>query len=219
MHLTSAALLVPLATLSTALTHAVDSSVAVPVATYKKALGEGFTKAISRGYFEACDSGGLVDPNFASSYKNAVAAGYKDIDTYMFPCTGTTHKCKSYADQIKGLLDAISADKMTIGTIWIDIETDKVCNPWDYGTAGNLAEAKKLVAAVRATKRKFGIYSSPGEWEKVFGSKGVEVAKDVPLWFATFDNVETLDLKTPFGGGLRRRGSSIRISRLRASLT
>ncbi|KAK3191066.1 hypothetical protein K4F52_003016 [Lecanicillium sp. MT-2017a] len=207
MHFTSTALFLSLTSLSTALIHGVDSSAAVPVDTFKKALGQGFVKAIPRGYFEACNSGGLVDPNFASSYKNAVAAGYKDIDTYMFPCTGTTNKCKPYAEQIKGLLDAIAADKMNIGTIWVDIESDdKVCHAWDYGAKGNLAEAKKLIEAVRATKRKFGIYSSPGEWEKVFGSRDVEVDKSVPLWFATFDNVETLDMKTPFGGWTKAAG-------------
>ena len=55
---------------------AVDSSQLVPEATYVKVRGEGFTKAIIRGYEEACSIGGDVDPNFVGSYKNARAAGY-----------------------------------------------------------------------------------------------------------------------------------------------
>jgi hypothetical protein len=200
MHFSSAAILLSLSGISTALIHGVDSSTDVPVATYKKALGQGFVKSIPRGYFEACNSGGLVDPNFVSSYKNAVAAGYKDIDTYMYPCTGTANPCKPYETQLQELLDAIANNKMNIGTIWIDIEQDQICNPWDYGPEGNLAEAKKLVDVFRKSGRKFGIYSTPGVWASVFGSRSVEVAKDVPLWFATFDNVETLELKQPFGG-------------------
>ena len=185
---------------ASALTHAVDSSVEVDTATYKKALGQGFTRAIFRGYQEACSQGGRVDPTFIPSYKNAVAAGYKDFDAYFFPCTGSGNKCKAYETQIGDLVKAIKDNKLNIRRIWIDIETDKVCNPFNWGAQKNLEEAKKIVAAVRATKFDFGIYSSPGVWESIFGSKSANVASDVPLWFATFDNVEDLNLRTPFGG-------------------
>ncbi|KAJ3491333.1 hypothetical protein NLG97_g5611 [Lecanicillium saksenae] len=194
------ALFVSFAGVASALTHAVDSSSEVDTATYKKALGQGFTRAIFRGYQEACSQGGRVDPTFLPSYKNAVAAGYKDFDAYFFPCTGKDNKCKAYDAQIGELVKAIDGNKMNIRRIWVDIETDKVCNPFNYGAEGNIAEAKKLIQAVRNTKRDFGIYTSPTQWENIFGSKTVELAKDVPLWFAKFDNVETLDLKTPFGG-------------------
>ena len=108
---------------------AVDSSQLVPEATYVKALGEGFTKAIIRGYEEACGVGGEVDPNFVSSYKNARAAGYTNIDTYWFPCNGSGNNCKSYATQLSELGATFSANKMDIGKIWIDLEKDSaVCN-------------------------------------------------------------------------------------------
>lgn len=48
---------------SYALISVVDSSSLVSVATYKKAHGKGFTKAIMF-MMEACSSGGAVDPNF-----------------------------------------------------------------------------------------------------------------------------------------------------------
>ena len=107
---------------------AVDSSQLVPKATYVKALGEGFTKAIIRGDEEACKIGGEVDPNFVSSYKNARAAGYTNIDTYWFPCNGSGNDCKSYATQLSELAATFRANKMNIGTIWIDLEKDSVCN-------------------------------------------------------------------------------------------
>jgi len=113
---------------SYALGFAVDSSTLVPEATYAKALGEGFTKAIIRGYQEACGIGGQVDPNFVGSYNNARAAGYTDIDTYWFPCNGSGHNCKSYATQISELGATFNAHNMDIGTIWIDLEKDSVCN-------------------------------------------------------------------------------------------
>lgn len=112
-----------------ALVSAVDSSTLVSVATYEKALGEGFTKAIIRGYEEACGSpGGKVDPNFVSSYHNARSAGYTDIDMYWFPCTGANNPCKSFATQLSEISSTFSANSMDIGTIWIDLEADSVCN-------------------------------------------------------------------------------------------
>ncbi|KAF7969320.1 hypothetical protein HWV62_27697, partial [Athelia sp. TMB] len=42
----------------------VDSSSLVPEGTYSTAKGEGFTKAVIRGFEEACGVGGQVDPNF-----------------------------------------------------------------------------------------------------------------------------------------------------------
>lgn len=71
-----------------ALKHGVDNSALVPQATYQKAYGQGFTKLVIRGYQEACSTGGRVDPNFVTNYNRARAAGYTDIDTYWFPCTG-----------------------------------------------------------------------------------------------------------------------------------
>ncbi|KAF9051774.1 glycoside hydrolase superfamily [Panaeolus papilionaceus] len=192
------------------LVSAVDSSQLVPEATYAKALGEGFTKAIIRGYEEACGVGGEVDPNFVSSYKNARAAGYTDIDMYWFPCNGSGNSCKSYATQLSEIAATFSAHSMDIGTIWIDLEKDAaICNNWNYGTAGNLAQAKDLIAAIKATGFNFGIYSSPGEWSTLFGSTSVVLDSSVPLWFATFNNVEapiltsmlqTVTLGTDFGG-------------------
>jgi len=112
-----------------ALIHAVDSSTLVSVATWSTAKGEGFTKAVIRGYFEACSSGGAVDPNFVPSYNNARTAGYTDIDTYWFPCNGSGNNCKSYATQISELSATFNANHMNIGTIWIDLEKDAaICN-------------------------------------------------------------------------------------------
>lgn len=204
MHFST--IVVALASAVTALKHGVDSSVLVDTATYKKALGEGFTKAVIRGYQEACGSGGRVDPNFVQTYKNARAAGYTDIDTYFFPCTGSGNSCKSFATQISELGATFKANSMDIGRIWIDIEQDSVCNPFNYGASGNLNVAKQLVTAFRNSGYKFGIYSSPGEWSNIFGSRSVVVANDVPLWFAQYNNAENLNMNEPFGGWTAAEG-------------
>lgn len=183
-----------------ALISGVDSSQLVTEATYAKARSEGFTKAIIRGYEEACGVGGEVDPNFVASYNNARAAGYTDIDTYFFPCNGSGNRCKSYATQISELSATFHAHSMKIGRIWLDIEKDSSCNNWNYGVAGNQAQARELIAAFRNSGFAYGIYSSPGEWETIFGSRGFVLDNSAPLWFATYNNVKTLTLGTPFGG-------------------
>jgi hypothetical protein len=122
-------ILVAFSSLALGLLHAVDSSTAVSQAIYATAKGEGFTKAIIRGYYEACGSGGLVDPNFVSSYRNARAAGITNIDAYWFPCTGASNSCKSYATQLQELGATFKANSMNITTLWIDIENDStICH-------------------------------------------------------------------------------------------
>lgn len=190
-----------LCNVANALRSGVDSSQLVPMATYAKARGEGFTKAIIRVYEEACGFGGRVDPNFIPSYKNARAAGFTDIDVYWFPCNGSGHNCKSYATQISEIAATFKANSVNVGTIWLDFEKDSaVCNNWNYGTSGNMAQARSLIAAIRASGFKYGIYSSPGEWGTIFGSTSFVLDNSAPLWFATYNNVKTLRLGTPFGG-------------------
>ena len=82
MLLSAITILTFLVSLSLALVHGVDSSTLISEATWVKVKSEGFTKAVIRGYEEACGVGGMVDPNFVLSYKNARAAGITDIDAY-----------------------------------------------------------------------------------------------------------------------------------------
>ncbi|KAF9582153.1 hypothetical protein BGW38_000572 [Lunasporangiospora selenospora] len=183
------------------LRYAVDSSALVSVDIYRKAKGQGFKKAIIRGYQEACSKGGQVDPMFVKSYSNARAAGYTDIDMYWFPCSGANNNCKSFDTQLSEIASVFQANSMEIGRIWVDIEWDtRYCNNWNYGAANNLVVARELIKAIQVSGFKYGIYSSPGEWANIFGSRGVVLDNTAPLWFATFNNVETLTLTTPFGG-------------------
>ncbi|KAI9241698.1 MAG: hypothetical protein BYD32DRAFT_28306 [Podila humilis] len=126
-----------------ALLHGVDSSGSVSQVNYETAKQEGFEKVVIRGYSEACESGGLVDPNFVSSYIKARAAGLTNIDIYWFPCSGASNRCKSYATRLQELRATMTANKMNITTLWVDIENDPTfCHNWNYGTSGNLAEAR-----------------------------------------------------------------------------
>jgi len=74
------------------------------------------------------------------------------------------------------------------------------------------------------------------EWSTMFGSNSPVVDSSLPLWFATYDNVQSLTLSTKFGGyvrqswlinllvgfasdGPRPSASSIQMCRLQANLT
>ena len=56
----SLALVASFASSALALVHGVDSSSLVPESAYAKAKSEGFTKAVIRGYEEACSSVGVI---------------------------------------------------------------------------------------------------------------------------------------------------------------
>ncbi|KAF8336947.1 glycoside hydrolase superfamily [Cantharellus anzutake] len=195
------------------LVHGVDNSAPVDNRTYSKAIGDGFTHLVIRGYEQACSSGGQVDPNFPSSYHNARAAGYNstEIDVYWFPCTGTNNPCKFYSEQLAELGAMLHANQTEIGRIWLYIENDPSCGTWDYGADGNVHEAMAIIAALRNETYNFGIYSSPGEWETIFGSQHVVLDSSIPLWFATYDGDDSsLTLSSPFGGWRTGKGKQYR---------
>jgi hypothetical protein len=193
---------------ATASIKAVDSSVYVAEAIYKKALSEGFTRAIIRGYHEACTIGGEIDPTFISTYTNAVLAGYHDIGVYFVPCTGTTNKCKPYATQFQELFDTIHTHKMQINALWIDFEVDNLCRPWNYGNEQNLIQAREVMgAATQAVTNagglghiRVGVYSSPGEWVDIFGSHDVVLDIGLPLWYANWNGKGDMSYVPKIGG-------------------
>lgn len=74
--------------------------------------------------------------------------------------------CKSITTQINEFLAAIDDKKIPVNHLWLDIEPEDAsnpgvqCNAWQLGSAGNEALAKKWVAAIKATGRKWGIYAN-----------------------------------------------------------
>lgn len=110
--------------------NAVDSNSTVSVASYTEAFNQGFTRAIIRGFNSDCSVGGQIDPNFVTSYNNARAAKYTDIQAYWSLCNGATSVCMSYDDQLTQLWQTISNSDINISMLWIDmvLERDDDCN-------------------------------------------------------------------------------------------
>ncbi|KAM3069022.1 hypothetical protein ACMFMF_008988 [Clarireedia jacksonii] len=162
-----------------------------------------------RGYQQACGSGGQVDKNFVASYKNAKAAGFTRIDSYIFPCSGTPTgsepNCKSVDTQMAEYLKVIDDNKMDIDTLWLDLEptsaSNSPCNAWNLGAAANEKLAKEWVAKMKATGRKWGVYANGNQWTAMFASRSTDIASDLPLWAVQFDKKPGVDTVDTFMGG------------------
>ncbi|CAG8590261.1 15552_t:CDS:2 [Dentiscutata erythropus] len=160
------------------------------VSAWSCAKASGFTRAIIECYSEYCSQGGGVSSSCLGNYKNAVAAGYKYIDLYFYPCTGAAYNCKSPQTQVNELVTFVNQNKMLVQTIWIDFENDTTTctKSWSQDTASNLALAKQFTNAAKTTLWNWGIYSTNYEWTKLFGSAQAVVDSSFKIWYADFQN-------------------------------
>lgn len=128
---------------------------------------------------------GGFDVAAPQTIRNAHAAGFKFVDSYLFPC-----RAKSASAQVQGTLSGLSQGGAHIGTLWLDIET----NPspgcaWSGDQASNCEFIKELLRAGHAAGRVMGVYSSVYEWGQTAGAScnvGGEFP-DVAIWYAHYD--------------------------------
>ncbi|KAG0641637.1 glycoside hydrolase superfamily [Tuber brumale] len=209
MYLTSAILLA-LGTLignAQAVVKALDLSSPQGTSVWTCVQGQSFLKAVPRLYQEACLLGGRIDPNFIKSYNQIRASGITNIDGYFFPCTGLRHNCKSPQEQVNEIVHFLAAEDISVKRLWLDLEPpspSSPCQGWNYGTTLNIALAMEFVTAIKATGLEWGIYANGNQWATMFGSRGVDIASDLPLWAVQWDGVPTLGSVTTFMGGWTR---------------
>ena len=152
-----------------ALVHGVDLATLMSTAMYATAQSQGFTRAIIQGYQEACEAGGLVDPNFVTLYNNACAAGITNIDTYWVPCSAPATNANHMPTKLGRsgiLLCLIPCNLVNFGLplrrtapsaityILIILfrayrSNNNTFFQWDYGPAGNLEHAQQLIVAIK----------------------------------------------------------------------
>jgi len=173
---------------------------------FKEAQTAGYSKLAIRGYYEKWggNPGGAIDPTFVKNSLNAFHAGYKTIDIFWFPCSGSSHKCKPYKVQAKELYDLVSSPTfkdIMVNRVYLQIEMDPKSNNWDYGHKGNMREAAYLYSNATATFGDVGIYSTPWQWGSIFGSKKAVLDTNIKLWWGKYDKKSSpKDLKPTFGG-------------------
>jgi hypothetical protein len=175
---------------------------------YRKALKQGYVRAAIRGYTEYWENqpGGGIDSTFYQNLVNAWSAGVELLDVTWFPCSGPNNQCRSYQDQAQTLVKYIQTNQLPIQRIFLDIEKDLDSGNWDYGHDQNLLEARNMANALKEAAGNvsgIGIYSTPGMWEQIFGSRDKVVDNGISLWYGTWDGNDSFDslyLNPKFGG-------------------
>lgn len=186
------------------LVRGVDTSFYVSEEIYKKAFDQKYAQLIVRGYEEAptLNPGGKTDPNFFDNVKNAWLAGYREIDAIWEPCSGKSRNCTSYAKQASDFKAYCKGLKMPIKHVWLSIKADQDGSNWNYGTgssktSSNMAEAKKMVDALRSIDQSSpGIYTNPDQWKNIFGSYDISLAPDVQLWWFDYSGKQSFSEQT-----------------------
>ena len=139
-----------------------------------------------------------LNPNFATNWQKAKAAGIKYVDAYIFfcnNCQGNTAEniCTSTKNALPSGFD---------GMVWLDIEGCDGC--WTGTTAQKLAYVHSVAAVCAAKGLKLGVYSGKGSWANVFGSHTVDggALKVLPLWYSHYDGVANFNdwSSIKFGG-------------------
>jgi hypothetical protein len=88
--------------------------------------------------------------------------------------------------------------------VWLDIEYNpsKGCSWASESAESNCEYIQELVNALKASGKQVGIYTSSYEWNLVVGSKQAcpDVANNIPLWYAHFDNSASFNDYSQIGG-------------------
>ncbi|KAI9265246.1 glycoside hydrolase superfamily [Phascolomyces articulosus] len=178
----------------------VDVSALTSVSAFQCANGEGYTQAVVRCYIEAYgqNPGGALDSNCYQNYQNALDGGFDAVDIYMFPCSGRS-TCKSPGTQVQEIIDYVGSNKMTFGTLWLDVEIDPSANNWPSASEAQ-ATLQEYKSVLNASGWKWGVYSSQSQWSQIVGSADWELDSSVPVWYAHWDEALSFDNFATFGG-------------------
>jgi len=162
-----------------------DVSDALAQSDFQCLLNEGYSFAIPRGY----QSLGQVDPNVVNNIQNARAAGFQNVDVYLFPCVS----CGNPQQQITDLYNAISGQ--SYGMIWLDIEIYQ----WSSDQGANQNFISNMIAQGQNLTASLGIYTNLNNWSTIVGADW-SGASSLPLWYAHYDGNQSFGDFTPFGG-------------------
>jgi GH25 family lysozyme M1 (1,4-beta-N-acetylmuramidase) len=163
----------------------IDISNSYQVSDFQCLLQNGNSFVIIRGY----QSSGKVDPNLISNIQNAQSAGFSNVDVYLFPCV----PCGGPDQQINDLTSALSSAGVSIGTIWLDVETYQ----WSDQNDNQLF----IIGLLNSTDATMGIYTNLNNWSNIVGQGwNYPSMQGLSLWYAHYDGDPAFDDFQPFGG-------------------
>jgi len=174
--------------------HGVDVHDKVSVDQFKCLLTKNYNYAIVRAERPDCK----LDPYAAANIKAAWAAGFHEVDVYLFPnfvCGLSAHA------QISSILTQLQRQNAVYGRVWLDVEASG--SKWSLEPELNrkwLREAVSTIKTFVGSNDRIGIYTSRYGWSPVV-AKWDEL-KGYKLWYANYDNSAHLNdtLNGGFGG-------------------
>lgn len=160
---------------------------------------KGFRRAMTRATL--CSSGTL-DARLHANLRALHDGHFDDVGVYLFPCITGDH-CPSLEEQVAVVVKALVAANAstTTTTLWLDIEAGSTC-PWHAAASDNERALRELVTAARRHFHRVGVYSSMHNWLSIFkrSSFSFDALKDLPLWYAHYDNEPHFSDFVAFGG-------------------
>ncbi|CAJ0935441.1 unnamed protein product, partial [Mesorhabditis belari] len=166
-----------------------DGIQAVSADGFKCLANNGYSFFVARVWH----SYGGFDETGIQNIKNARAAGWKDVDGYIFPCVRST--CDDAGTQVRNVVNQLNAEGAQFGMLWLDIEI------WEWGTdmTWNQNFITALGNELDALKINWGIYTSRNNWQSIVGVDW-SVWSSKPLWWATYDGKKDYSDFKAFGG-------------------
>nr|ABN58658.1 lysozyme 1 [Meloidogyne artiellia]ABN58659.1 lysozyme 1 [Meloidogyne artiellia] len=131
------------------------------------------------------------DETGIANIKHARAAGWTDVDGYIYPCTKSS--CPSGQAQVEAALNRLKTEGAKINTLWMDIE-----GTWPSDTKHNQQFIEGMVSAAKKAGVKTGIYSGQYSWPQIVGNwNGMD---GEPLWWPNYNGHENNDNFPHYGG-------------------
>eukprot|EP01113_Clastostelium_recurvatum_P000658 TRINITY_DN10302_c0_g1_i4.p1 TRINITY_DN10302_c0_g1~~TRINITY_DN10302_c0_g1_i4.p1 ORF type:complete len:239 (+),score=42.98 TRINITY_DN10302_c0_g1_i4:185-901(+) len=147
---------------------------------------------------QAFRGGNQINQATARCVADAWAANFTSVDIYVWMCPNCEGNVPA-SNAMTNLIKYLHSHNVTFGRVWMDIELcDNDPNCWS-SLPTNIQFIQEAVTTFQKNNIKVGIYSTPWEWERVFGAS-FSGFKDLPLWYANPNGQETFSDFAPFGG-------------------
>lgn len=166
-----------------------DGIQAVSESGFRCLWNSGFRFYVARVW----ESIGNYDFTGIQNIKNARAAGWADVDGYIFPCHRSY--CASPEAQVEATVHRLQADGAKFGMLWLDIERQD----WPADKTQNRNFIQRMMNQLEKMKINYGVYTNNYNWESIVGIDWAGAAHR-PLWWANYNGHQGYEGFVPFGG-------------------